>query len=81
VLKGLGAWEYAGIIGNGYSFAHAKYGANPWVQHIFRDQNTFWNCWENCWGRSALRATTVGSYMYNIIYIYIYIYICIYIVI
>jgi hypothetical protein len=29
VLKGLGAWEYAGIIGNGYSFAHAKYGANP----------------------------------------------------
>ena len=25
----LGAWEYAGTIRNGYSFAHAKYNANP----------------------------------------------------
>ena len=24
-----GAWEYAGTIGNGYSFAHPKYVANP----------------------------------------------------
>ena len=24
-----GAWEYAGNIGNGHSFAHAKYGGNP----------------------------------------------------
>ena len=29
VLRALVAYEYAGIIGNGYSFAHAKYGANP----------------------------------------------------
>ena len=29
VLIALGAWEYAGIIENGYSFAHANVGANP----------------------------------------------------
>ena len=29
VLRASGAWEYAGTIGSGYSFAHAKYGANP----------------------------------------------------
>ena len=27
-----------GTIGNGYSFAHAKYAANPYGKHIFRDQ-------------------------------------------
>ena len=32
------AWEYAGTIGNDYSFAHAKYGANPSEKHLFRDQ-------------------------------------------
>ena len=29
VLKVLAGMEYAGSIGNGYSFAYAKYGANP----------------------------------------------------
>ena len=28
-FRGQGAWKYAGTIGNGYSFAHPKYGANP----------------------------------------------------
>jgi hypothetical protein len=27
--RSMGAWECAGTIGNCYSFAHAKYGANP----------------------------------------------------
>jgi hypothetical protein len=29
ILKAQWAWEYAGTIGNDYSFAHAKYGGNP----------------------------------------------------
>ena len=29
VLEAYGGWEYAGTIGNGDSFAHAKHGANP----------------------------------------------------
>ena len=29
VLTPWGLWEYAGTIGNGYSFAYAKYCANP----------------------------------------------------
>ena len=37
----MGAWEYAGTMGNGYSFAHAKYGANPKDKHLFRDQTVF----------------------------------------
>jgi hypothetical protein len=51
--------EYAGTIGNGYSSAHAKYGANPQEKQLFRDQITFWKCWKNLLGLSALRAPTV----------------------
>ena len=29
VLRAYEAWKYAGTIGNGYSFAHIKDGANP----------------------------------------------------
>ena len=25
----MGAWDFAGTIGNGYIFVHAKYGVNP----------------------------------------------------
>ena len=37
----LRAWECAGTIGTGYSFAHAEYDANLPEQHLFRDQNAF----------------------------------------
>ena len=37
VLRAYGAWEYARTIGNGYIFAHAKYGANPLEKRLFRD--------------------------------------------
>ena len=37
-FRGLGAWKYAGMVGNGYSFGHAKYGASPKEKHLFRDQ-------------------------------------------
>ena len=37
----MGAWEYVGTIGNSYSFAHAKYGANPQEKHIGFDQQVF----------------------------------------
>ena len=37
----MGAWEYAGTIRHVYSFAHAKYGAHPLEQRLFRDQHIF----------------------------------------
>ena len=39
VLRASGAWECARPIGNGYSFVHAKYGANPYKKKS--DQITF----------------------------------------
>ena len=35
----MGAWQYAGTIGNVYSYAHAKYGANRYEQRLLRDQH------------------------------------------
>ena len=64
-FKGLGAWEYAGTIGNGHSFAHAKYGGNPKEKHLFRDHILFLKCLKNLWGLSALRAPAVGPYIYS----------------
>ena len=40
-FKGLGAWEDAGTIRNGYSIANAKYDVNPQEKQLFRDQVTF----------------------------------------
>ena len=36
----MGAWEHAGTIRNVYSFAHAKYGGDPWPERLLRNQNT-----------------------------------------
>ena len=52
----LGAWEYEGTIGNGYSFAHATYGANPSEKQLVRDQITFLS-----FGRNILGALGVES--------------------
>ena len=45
-----------GTIGNGYSFAHAKYGANPKEKHIFRDQLTFLEFGKKCFGGHSMLA-------------------------
>ena len=54
-FKGLGAWEYEGIIGNHHSFAHAKYGGNPYAKHLFRDQITFCFFWKISWTENRKR--------------------------
>ena len=54
------AWEYAATIGNSYSFAHAKYGANPKEKHIFRDFVFLGFLEKVLLGLSALRAPTVA---------------------
>ena len=48
-------WEYAGAIGNVYSFAHAKY---PCLEHLFRD-HLF--CFLLYLGLSASRAPAEGA--------------------
>ena len=63
VLRGKGASAHAEAIGNICSFAHAKYGGNPCLGRLFRDQITFRLLFATIiLGLSALRAPTVGPY-------------------
>ena len=43
ILSHSAAPEHGETIGNVYSFAHAKYGANPLPERVFYDQITFVN--------------------------------------
>ena len=62
----IGGWENAGNMGNGYSFAHAKYGANPQKIHLFRDQQVFSNIsLKKKSGLSVSKAPAQGQYQRN----------------